>query len=786
MGPGARESGEPGWPPSRYWVELVRKTICGRFITVLAALTFLWPGSMRAQERQEQTYAPQLYPKLEISRAPGEIKIDGELNDAGWQDALPATHFTEHSPGEEVEPPVRTKAFVTFDDKHLYIAAICYAEPGTVRASVCEREQIFNDDNIGFFFDTYGDASSAYIINLNPYGIPYDALWSPGWGEDGNFDLLFESSGKITDSGYQVEAAIPFRSLRFPSRDVQEWRFDFYRHHLREAHYSMSWARYDQNESCWPCRWGTVTGIEGVTPGRGLELIGSVVSTQVGTVVDHDRPTSSFTNNDVMTEMSVGGRFAPTSDVAFEATVNPDFSQIESDASQVDVNTTFALSFPERRPFFQEGVDAFRTNFNVVYTRSINDPDLAAKGSAKLGPTSVSVLSARDVRSPVIVPFEERSEFVARGESVNNLVALRQALGRDNHLRAIATDRRFDGGGSGTLASFDAAVRLTRSIKLRGQFIYTHTQEPDKPALTDHFDTLQTHFDNGKYTTIYDGESFSGTGLLTGINYEGRRAFLDFVMYQRTPTYRADNGFQPRNNDRQVQASGNYRFRPQGRWVTEVQPGIEAARIYNFDGIRKDQWVSAWTWVSFPVAQTSVSSNVLFSQERFGGKDFDDIWSVSGSFNSRPGDVAGFGADFNYGNRIARSFLLMGRETNLSGWIDFRPLKRLQGEWSASFSRSRDLQTGEEFFAGYITRLRLSYQFTRRFSLRLVGEYDEFSQRWSIDPLLTYRINPFSVFFIGSTYDYLRFEDRGPPTGGPVTSLEARQFFVKLQYLFMT
>jgi len=515
-----------------------------------------------------------------------------------------------------------------------------------------------------------------------------------------------------------------------------------------------------------------------------LELIGSVVSTQVGTVVDNDQPTTSFRNNDVMTEMSLGGRFAPTSDVALEATVNPDFSQIESDASQVDVNTTFALSFPERRPFFQEGLEAFRTNFNIVYTRSINDPDLAAKGSAKLGPTSVSLLSGRDVRSPVIVPFEEQSEFVARGTSVSNLVAVRQAFGQDNHLRVIATDRRFDGGGSGTLASFDAALRLTRSLKLRGQFIYTHTQEPDNPTLTKHFDSL--YFDHGRYTTIYDGESFSGTGLLTGINYEGRRASMDFVVYQRTPTYRADNGFQPRNNDRWIRGNGRYRFRPQGRVVTEFQPGIEAARIYNFDGIRKDQWVSAWSWMSFPIAQASASTNVLFSQERFGGQDFDNIWSVSGEINMRPANVIGFGAEIDYGDRIARSFLLMGTETNASGWIDFRPLKRLQGELSARYSRSRDVETGEEFFAGYITRLRLSYQFTRRFSLRLVGEYDDFNHRWSIDPLLTYRINPFSQFFVGSTYDYLRFENTGPPMDGPVTSLEARQFFIKLQYLFMT
>jgi hypothetical protein len=743
------------------------------------------PGARTAwADTLHAVYDPQMHPVLTVLRAAGPITVDGDLSDPGWQGAPAARHFSEHSPGEEVQPPVRTEAFVTYDDEHLYIAAVCYADPKAIPASFCEREQIFNDDNIGFFFDTYGDATRAYIINLNPYGIPYDALWSPGWGEDSNFDILFESAGQITDSGYQVEAAIPFRSLRFPDRPEQEWRFDFWRHHLRDVHHSMSWARYDRDESCWPCQWGTIKGIRDVSPGRGVEFIGSLVATQFGSVQDDVYPRETFDNGDLKGEPSIGCHYALSSDVVLEGTYNPDFSQIEADASQIDVNTTFALSYPERRPFFQEGIDAFRTNFNVVYTRSINDPDFAVKGSAKLGRTSISLLSSHDEHSPVIVPFEEQSEFVAMGGSYTNMFAVRRSFGQDNHVRLVSTDRRFEGGGSGTLGSLDGALRLGKSVKLRGQFILTHTEEPDRPDLTEDFDSV--YFDRGAHTTAFDGESFSGSAALVGINYDGRRALFDLVTYQRTPTYRADNGIQPRNGDRWVSGQAYYHLRPRGKVIAEIQPGIEYTRIYDFDGVRKDHWLELQTWTSFNMAQTQFGVEYSFSQERFGGIYFDKIWVFATEFNTRPWNAVGFGGAWAYGRTIARDDLAMGMQTVLNSWVDFRPLKRLQGELRLNYTRSRDVDTFAEYFDGYIARLRMSYQFTRRFSLRLVGEYDAFDKQWSLDPLVTYQINPFSTFYAGAAYDYLRFDGCGTKQDETVSCLSQRQFFVKIQYLLQT
>jgi hypothetical protein len=752
---------------------------CG--LTCLIATVFT--GGTPA-DAADSLFTPQYHPVLQVSRAPGQIEIDGDLRDPGWHGAQPATNFTEHSPGDEVKPPVETRAFITYDDDHLYLAAVCYADPAQVRATMCEREHIFSDDNIGFFFDTYGDASRAYIININPHGIQYDALWSPNYGEDNNFDLVFASAGAVTDSGYQVELAIPFAALRFPDKPEQEWRFDFYRHHLREVHYTMSWATYDRNEQCWPCNWGYVRGIRDVSPGRGIELLPSFVAHQSGNVTNTVYPDTSFFNGDIFGDLSLGGKYALTSDIVVEASYNPDFSQIEADASQVDVNTTFALFYDERRPFFQEGMDVFHTNFGIIYTRSINDPDVATKASATFGRTSVAVLSAHDEHSPMIIPFEEQSAYVPAGQSYTNMFAVRQSIGLDSYLRAVLTDRRFTDRGAGSLGSLDGRFRLTKSLSLIGQVMVTHTDEPDDEALSEYLP--DTTFDHGAHTAAFDGESFSGTGGLAGLHYDSRSLWFYARTYQRTPTYRADNGYQPRNADRWVLGDMQYRLRPSGTILNFLSPGFSAGRIWNFEGLRKEEWIELQLSGDFRFAQSGFWTHYMRGSERLGGREFSKIWMAIGEVWAVPLPAVEGGVNINYGHTIARRQLQMGREIAVNAWTEFRPTARLLVEPSVIYTQSRDLDSDKLFYDGYILRTRVGYQFSRELSFRLVGEYNNFARQWNIDPLVTYRINPFSTFYLGATYDYDHFENCGPFENISQTCLSKRQFFVKLQYLFQT
>jgi len=748
---------------------------------------FVWLVALIAMEpaaaTTDSTQMRQFHPSLDVRRAGGEIKIDGSLTDPGWNGAQPATNFTEHSPGEEVKPPVDTRVYVTYDEQNLYLAAVCYAKPAEVRASMCEREQIFSDDNIGLFFDPYGDASRAYIINLNPYGIQYDALWTPNNGEDSNFDLVFASTGRITDSGYQVEAAIPFKSLRFPKKPAQEWKFEFYRHHLREVHYSMSWATYDNNESCWPCQWGTVKGIENVEPGKGMELLPSFVAHQSGRVSDPDCPKTSFENDDIRGDFSLGGKYTVASDAVVEATYNPDFSQIEADASQVDVNTTFALSYTEKRPFFQEGMDLFQSDYFTVYTRSINDPNWAAKFTGSSGKTRVAVLSAHDEHTLAILPFEERSVYVPMNKSYSNLLAVRQSFGQSNYLTGILTDRRYDGGGSGTLATLCGRLRLTKSLYLRGQAVRTFTSEPDDTVLTSGLngDT----FDGGKHTAAFDGESFTGDAQLVGLDLDSRNLYVGLSAYQRTPTYRADNGFQPRNADRRMISYAQYQIRPKGTIFHRISISNELGRIWNDDRLRKEEWISLAANGQFRFAQAGIWLGHVRQKERFADVDFSGIWSIDAEVWATPIPAFEFGGSISHGRQIARHFLTRGKETTLHGWADIRLLGRILVEPNITYTQNRDPNTKQMYFCGYIARTRVGYQFNRELSLRLVGEYNNFSRQWSVDPLISYRINPLSTFYLGATYDYDRYACGSMP-GRYTTCLSQRQYFMKVQYLFQT
>ncbi|UCE24061.1 MAG: hypothetical protein JSU74_12305, partial [Candidatus Zixiibacteriota bacterium] len=169
-----------------------------------------------------------------------------------------------------------------------------------------------------------------------------------------------------------------------------------------------------------------------------------------------------------------------------------------------------------------------------------------------------------------------------------------------------------------------------------------------------------------------------------------------------------------------------------------------------------------------------------------GGVDFDNIWAASFSASTRPSKVIGGGFDITFGDRIARSELAMGHQIDIGGWIELRLTDRLLLEPQIIYTESHDADTDERFFKGYIARSRIGYQFNRELSLRLVCEYNDFAERWSIDPLITYRINPFSTFYAGATYDYANFSDCGIEQTRSLTCLSDRQFFMKIQYLFQT
>jgi hypothetical protein len=724
------------------------------------------PGSPIALE---PPWHPTPLPHLAIARAAGEIRIDGDVSDPGWAGAARADGFAEHTPGDQTQPPVTTTVLVAYDDERLYAAFLCEDDPAAVRATMCERDQIWNDDNVGLCIDTYGDHGWAYEILVNPIGIQGDLLWSPAGGEDSSYDIVYQSVGRLTASGYQVEIAVPFSSLRFPNRDVQSWRIDFWRNRPRAVRAQFSWAAYTRDEQCWPCQWGTIDGIAGVQPGRGLLLLPSFIAHQSGERADD----GAFRNGQTLGESSLGAKYAASSAFAAEGTVNPDFSQVESDAAQIDVNTTFALFYPEKRPFFQEGSDLFKTYFDVVYTRTINDPLYAAKVTGRPGRANYA--------------FAERSAFVSNGKSTSNIARLRYNLGRQSHIGAVATDRRYDNGGAGTLAGLDGSVLLGRNYSFVWQVLVTRTVEPSDTTLTADPDDPSASrlnallFDRGRHTAAYDGESYWGHAWVAAFERSARHWGFDVEYWERSPTFRADNGFEYRNDQRLGKLETSYTLYANHGLLDQVQSAVQVNRQWDFGGLRKDEWVLAQLHSRLRRAQTGILLQYLGSNELFHDIRFKGIREWSVTVASTPGRGLEYGGVVAWGHRIARDDLVMGRQLTWSAYANVRPINRLLLETSLDYIQSDDLTSGERLFDDTIARGKLSLQVSRELSTRVVVQYVDSDRVWELDPLVTYRLNPFSIFYAGSTRDYSQI---APEDGTASWRLSARQYFLKLQYLF--
>ncbi len=736
-------------------------------------------------------YTPVFHPEIHTTPTSGRIHIDGLLDDPGWRGAAVADHFHEIEPGDNLRPPVETTVWVTYDETNLYFSALCHDDPDDIRATLSARDHM-GGDNIGFFIDTYGDATWAYTINVNPFGIQADALWSDGYGEDVMFDLVFESAGRITEAGYQVELAIPFSSLRFPNTDVQTWRVQFWRHHYRDTHYSMTWAAVDRNESNWVRTWGTLRGIRGVSPGRGIEIMPAWTGSMAGALQADPEGRLDFNDEDSRGEPSLSGKYAVSSNITLDATVNPDFSNVESDAFQIDVNSATALSYPEKRPFFQEGSDLYRTRMDLVYTRSINEPDFAAKMTARLGRNSISLLSAHDQHTPFIVPFEETSSGLrVGGASFSNLLRARRTFGSGSRVGLLLTNRTWEGGGSGTNYSLDATLRFSRRTTLRAQAAGSYTVEPDDPGLTAGLEGYT--FDGGRHTAIYDGESFGGYAGSANLSYNSRNFYVSGSYEETGPTFRAESGWMPRNSRRDASLYSSYQLRFDGGLVEQVSFELNPMRVWNTDGRKKDEAIFATISAPLRFYQTRPSYQYMISTEEFAGIYFDDIWNHHVSFSTSPSELLSFGGYISYGNQIAYGYRAIGRQTKWRAWLDLNLFDRLYVENWTTHVKSYEVESDDELFNGFIYGCRVSLQYNRQLSARVFAQYDDFAETWAFDPLITYQLTPFTLFYVGSTssvraYDNLDQDGDHFVTGDEEAyrhwKLVDRQFFMKVQYLF--
>jgi hypothetical protein len=750
-------------------------------LALFAILVVLAPSAGAAQVVAHHTadtagptapYRPQIQPTLTIEPAPGPITIDGELDDAGWRNAAIATGFSEFNPRDGVEAAVPIEAWLTYDATHLYVAFRVTDDPSAIRASLRSRDQVLSDDVVGIVLDPFGTNARGYLIGANPLGVQVDLLLTPN-SEDLGFDLIYESAGRITETGYQVEMAIPFSSLQFPRGEVQEWRLNLIKLHPRSSMRQYAWGALSRDNACLLCQNGRLTGLTGIQAGSRVELLPALVASQSGTLTSDGDP-ASFRNSDPRAELSLGARYPFRPGWMLEATYNPDFSQVESDAAQIDVNTTFALSYPERRPFFQEGAELFQTNISQVYTRAINSPVGAAKLIGREGRTSIGYIGAVDERTPILVPLEERTLFVGVDRSTSNILRIHQSVGAGSHVGALITDRRYQGGGSGSTIGADARIRLGDHWQINAQLVGSRTEEPNTGDLADRDLT----FGPEGHTVALDGETFAGWAAHLNASRQSRSFGYGATYRSVSPTFRAANGFLSRNDLHNVSAFGHVSHAPEGVLVDRATAGLQTSQGWSFAGELRERSISPWLNLQMK-GQTWVNAGFRHGEERFDGTVYDGLTTVWGNVSSSFSDRISLGASANGGDWIHRRFGQgqVGRGLSAGTWLELKPTQRWVVRPSVTYQQMHD-RDGEELFAGYIARANTSYQLSRELFARVVVQYNDFDESLTFEPLLMYRLNPLSVLYIGSTHGYNSF---GEPYGFERTD---RQFFLKLQYLF--
>ena len=728
-------------------------------------------------------------PTLRPGRSDVRPDIDGRLDDVIWQDAIHITEFVQQNPVEGAPATEDTDVWIAYDSQNLYIAVHAhYSDPSIMRANRVDRDQSFDDDNISFYFDTFLDQQRAYLFSVNGYGVQGDAVVNArGFGRsnrrrstgsfsafrggiptgDNSWDALFSSGGQTVADGYTAEVAIPFKSLRYPEREQglpHRWGFQIVRE-IRGKDEFQVWAPVTRNVSGFLTQAGLLEGMTNLSLSRNLEIMPTFTGVQYGSLNQQGK----FIDGDPSPEGGVNVKYGITSNLIADFTYNPDFSQIESDLPQIEVNQRFALFYPELRPFFLEGAEIFspqRGMVTFVNTRTIVDPEFGGKITGKVGNTTIGLMIAND-EAPGQTDSSTDSAF---GETANNIVGrARYDLYAESYLGALVTHREFLDTHS-TLGALDGNFRLGQTQSLSFQAVQT-----------DHRDLEQID---------REGQMFNLSWRLTD------RHWTSFVsLYTLSPNFRTDVGFVRRVDQKQGFSSLGYTFRPES-WVVSWGPSVRYNWNHDFNNVLQDLDKRVAFDATF-ARNISVNSQFQDEMERFGGINFQkQAGRIGGQISSsRRVSVGGY---YEYGDLVRYvENPYLGRGSTGSFFAALRPLSRFQSEINLRTSDFIDPRTGDDLvFDVKILRALSTYQFTDRFLLRNISEYNTFDKTVDLNLLFTYRLNAGTAFYIGYD-DHYRQADQiyGDDMDGdgiddqlfPMATVYQqtnRAVFTKFQYLF--
>lgn len=512
-------------------------------------LSIVRPKTESSSPRYVRKDAPVQIPRFETPPV-----IDGQLNDAVWQTAAVFGDFLQTSPGDNVKPTHPTEFMMAYDAKNLYLAFRVIQDKDKVRATVARRDNIFNDDYVLVHLDTFNDQRQAYLLFFSPLGIQADGTFTEGRGEDYSVDIVMESKGVLTEDGFTIEVAIPFKSLRYEAGKNKQWGLHINRRVKYNNNEYNSWMPTNRSISGWLNQAGHITGLEGISTTRQLEISPSLTFSQTSrrTRFTFDgNPAGRYVNDGLEADFGFTAKFGLTPTITLDFAYNPDFAQVEADAPVSTANVRFPIFFAEKRPFFLERIDIFQTRMNIVNTRAIVDPDVAVKMTGRRGKNTFGLLYASD-NAPGNYTIDEREAlrncqrlridpnqicgiepFVDKNADIG-ILRIKRDIGRQHNLGFFATTYNFPGNHNHT-GGFDGRFRLSPKVVTEFQVVGTNTRG--------------VFYDPDLNQNLY--RTGNGFGYSYRIERSDRNLFMSFGGTGRTRDYRAQVGFTPRRDTNQ-------------------------------------------------------------------------------------------------------------------------------------------------------------------------------------------------------------------------------------------
>ncbi len=701
-----------------------------------------------------------------IPRLEGAIAIDGVLDEAAWQQAAVLDLGYEISPGDNTPAPVRTTMRMGYSEDALYLAFRAEEpDPSLIRAHLTDRDGAFNDDFVGVMLDTFDDHRRNYEFFVNPLGVQMDLIREEATGnEDDSWDGLWASAGRITAGGYEVEIRIPFSTLRFRDTDgARRWGVIAYRNYPRNVRHQLANVIVPRGGNCLLCQSAKVEGMVGVEQGRNFEVVPTLTVTDAQS---RGADGASWEGDGVQVEPGVDVSWAPSPNLTLNATLNPDFSQVESDQAQLDLTSNFALYFPEKRPFFMEGADYFNTPFQVLYTRQIADPDYGMRVTGRTGKGAYGAFVARDSTTQLLVPGVLGSGFTVLEQPADVAVGrYRHDINAHASIGVVATARHGDDYRN-DLAGVDGRWQRGNHTVL-AQLLRSQSEYP--VALG--FDDPAPEGDAWQAEYMYDKRGWS----------------FDTWHMQVDPGFRADLGFIGQvGYDKSLVGGGHTWFGEDGATITSTRLYADFDITHRYDGQLLEREFEAQLSFNGPL-QSNFGVQGLTRARFWNDRLFDESYvNLFGNFTPRSGVRLGGNVRMGPQIDLAASRIGQGR------FIDIWGNLLIGSGYSLNFDLFRQSleRDGGTAFSATVLDTRFGWQIDPRQRLRIavqasmvnkdpalyVGPVNRHSRDLATQLIYSYKVNPRTALYAGGTLGGFLDDDN------PDLFASGRGVFLKLSY----